>query len=151
PYWWTDYLLRSLDRRLYYRLVGTAKAAARALARWAGRAGEPSAGIDVESTFGVSEIPDWLERLIQAQYQAFKQYVPRPYPGKVILIRTRARPLFGRRDPMLGWDLVASGGVEVHAVPGSHGNCFTRPFIGRLATILSTCLDQADRAPEGTT
>jgi thioesterase domain-containing protein len=150
PYWFTDDLLRSLNRRLYHRLIGKVGAAARALVRWGGRGGQLSGGLDIKGAFGVSKVPDWLERLIQAQYRAFKRYHPRPYPDKVVLIRMRARPLFGRRGPKMGWDRVASGGVEVHTVPGSHGNCFTQPFIGRLAAVLTTCLDQADTDREGT-
>lgn len=83
----TDDLLWSRDRRLYHRLIGKARVAARAPASRHGREAALSPGLDIQGVFGVREPPDWLERLIQAHYRALWRYTLRPFPGKVILIR----------------------------------------------------------------
>jgi syringomycin synthetase protein SyrE len=144
PPWLLYNVLLSSDRRLYHRLLTKVRAAARAFFQRTGRSEERSPRLDIQRTFGVREMPDWLERSIQAQYRAFRRYTPSPYPGRAILIRSRVPSLVGRRDPTLGWDRMASGGVEVHIVAGSHGTCFEEPLIGRLATVLSHCLDRAE-------
>ena len=60
------------------------------------------------------------KRVLEANRRAIRAYRPKPYPGRVILIRaerqhpTHFAPLF------LGWDWFARGGVEVHILPGDH-------------------------------
>jgi thioesterase domain-containing protein len=50
-------------------------------------------------------------------------------------------------DPTLGWSPVAAGGVEVHAVPGSHMAILEAPHVETLAVILGACLARAGEGP----
>ena len=49
----------------------------------------------------------------------------------------------------MGWSDWASGGVEVHVVPGNHANLMYAPHVEVLAAELTACLNQAQVA-EGT-
>jgi thioesterase domain-containing protein len=43
----------------------------------------------------------------------------------------------------MGWSEWASGGVEVHVVPGNHANLMYEPHVEVLAEKLTACLNQA--------
>lgn len=82
--------------------------------------------------------------------QAAKNYVPRPYPGKVILFRAMDRDQFKPEDSdsQFGWGELAAGGLEVHHVPGNHLGILKEPDVRVLAEKLQECLErvQADGA-----
>jgi thioesterase domain-containing protein len=42
----------------------------------------------------------------------------------------------------LGWGKLARGGVDVHFIPGDHGNVFKEPHVQGLATELKKYLRQ---------
>jgi len=68
--------------------------------------------------------------------EAFK---PKPYPGRMILIRSENRPRFS--DEMaLGWEDVAEAGVEVCTVPGDHFSVLEEPHVVGLANALNARL-----------
>jgi thioesterase domain-containing protein len=46
----------------------------------------------------------------------------------------------------VGWSEWASGGVEVHIVPGNHANLMYEPHVEVLAKKLTACLNQAQSA-----
>jgi thioesterase domain-containing protein/acyl carrier protein len=80
-------------------------------------------------------------------------YVPRIYPGRLTLLRTRPSQTFVFRqmnhsrvmndDPQLGWGGLAAGGIEVHEIPGSHLEITNEPHVRVLAQKLRSCLDRA--------
>ena len=82
------------------------------------------------------------------------RYVPRIYPGRLTLLRTRQGQncLFYQRDHswlmpddrQLGWGGLAAGGVEVHEIPGGHLEITDEPHVRVLAQKLRSCLDQAE-------
>jgi thioesterase domain-containing protein len=49
----------------------------------------------------------------------------------------------------MGWSEWASGGVEVHVVPGNHANLMYAPHVEVLAAKLTACLNQAQSAAVG--
>jgi thioesterase domain-containing protein len=49
-------------------------------------------------------------------------------------------------DPTMGWSAWASGGVEVHVVPGNHATMMYEPHVEALAKTLTACLNQAQSA-----
>jgi aspartate racemase len=94
-----------------------------------------------------------------ARTTAAERYKPSPYPGRITLLRAsvtdaaalRELPPEQRRvfaDPTLGWGAVATGGVEVHAVPGSHMTILDAPQVETLARVLAACIARAGRGPE---
>ncbi len=81
---------------------------------------------------------------LQLYSQAAKDYVPHPYPGKVILFRAIDQSKFETyyTDPK-GWGELAEGGLEVHPVPGDHLGILKEPNVKILAAKLRSCLEQA--------
>lgn len=92
---------------------------------------------------------DTLNKLSQEQ-QKFERanskdtraYVPQVYPGRAILFRA-TQPLPGvSRDLQLGWDGMATGGLEIYEVPGNHLSIMASPV---LAEKLKACIDEVVR------
>ena len=85
------------------------------------------------------QLPDHRRRLIETNYIALKAYLPETYHGRMILFKSRARPLFGVFDPETSWLKLATEGVEVITVPGSHEGMFK----GTQAQVLAGRLKEA--------
>ena len=49
-----------------------------------------------------------------------------------------------REDPMLGWGALAGGGLEIHDVPGEHGNVLNEPHVRTVAEELETILSRPE-------
>jgi amino acid adenylation domain-containing protein len=64
---------------------------------------------------------------------------PQPYTGPIQLLVSEA---YYRRDPTLGWDTLARGGVHLHQVPGNH-ETYIREHVEMTAQTLKACLDSA--------
>lgn len=81
----------------------------------------------------------WTAERIYTHYaHLLRAYLPRFYPGRLIVFRANESP---KDDPTLGWRDLASA-VEFHAVPGDHQSCLSvveniRVFAERL----KSCLD----------
>jgi thioesterase domain-containing protein/acyl carrier protein len=91
--------------------------------------------------------PNYLKASNRSQRtkQALSSYEAQPYPGRITLFRV-AKPKFDRvypDEPYLGWDSVATGGVEMHKVRGRHRSMLREPYVRELAEQLKTCLEQA--------
>jgi len=68
--------------------------------------------------------------------EAFK---PKPYQGRIVLIRSEKRPRFSD-EKALGWEGVARDGIEVCTVPGDHFSVLEEPDVAGLATALNGLL-----------
>jgi len=61
-------------------------------------------------------------------------FKPLTYPGRVSVFRARSQPFNRIRDEALGWATLATGGVDVHYIPGKHGASVLRePHVRVLA------------------
>jgi amino acid adenylation domain-containing protein len=79
----------------------------------------------------------WLNR---AFIRAEHQYRPRPYPGRLRLLRaTDISPLVAGVGPDLGWAGLAAD-IEVFDVPGTHHTLVTEPNVQVVAAVLEECL-----------
>jgi len=73
-------------------------------------------------------------------HRARRSYVPQVYPGRVVIFTTEGGP----RDPRSVWGRLATGGLDVYAVPGRHTEIvFNELHIQGLAKQLTACLDRA--------
>lgn len=73
----------------------------------------------------------------------FEPYLPKPYPGKVLLFQAQEREsgvLRSRETPEILWKSIALGGLEVHEMPGDHGAMLAEPYVQHLAQILKQSL-----------
>jgi hypothetical protein len=82
----------------------------------------------------------------EAHLRAMARYKLQTYSGKITLMRAVSRSYLGmellgtREDPMLGWANLAGGGLEIHDVPGEHGNVLNEPHVRTVAEELKTVL-----------
>ncbi len=82
----------------------------------------------------------------EAHSRTMARYKIQRYPGKITLMRAAGRGYLGmellgiREDPMLGWGALAGGGLEMHDVPGEHGNVLNEPHVRTVAEELETIL-----------
>ncbi|PYJ58723.1 MAG: non-ribosomal peptide synthetase [Verrucomicrobia bacterium] len=127
---------RSLVRRKFRTLM-------KKLRQRFGRNNAGPAAIDLEDVIDVSQFPEIELKLWEAHMRAIRDYVPKPYPGRVTLFRTRGQPFLCSFDAQYGWGELAAGGVEVILIPGSHEKIFVEPHARMLATKLSACLNEA--------
>lgn len=90
-----------------------------------------------------------LREALDARLQAQIDYVPVPYPGRIVLIRSRREPFFCSYDPSLGWSELASQGLTVRIVDGDHDSILSPPDVRGLARELRACLTQVDAETSG--
>jgi thioesterase domain-containing protein/acyl carrier protein len=98
---------------------------------------------DVQEIFAGQSFPETFWRLLEAHYQALRDYAPRTYGGPVTLFRARTRPLFRLHGRDLGWGRLAGGGLEVITVPGNHETFLKQPHVHALARVLLAHLRMA--------
>jgi thioesterase domain-containing protein/acyl carrier protein len=89
-------------------------------------------------------LPAALQNVQQANYRALRGYVPRHYPGGVVLFRATGEPEEFTREKERGWRSLAAA-VEVIDVPGDHLTMVDEPHAATLAAELREALDRAPR------
>ena len=89
-------------------------------------------------------LPRALRKVESTSMRAREVYVPRPYPGKIMLFRASKQPAGVAPDPHLGWAPLARGGVDVYEVPGYHGAIVYEPRARILAEQLAQALEKAE-------
>nr|WP_245328931.1 condensation domain-containing protein [Bradyrhizobium centrolobii] len=62
-----------------------------------------------------------------------RSYEAMPLPARIILFRVEERDPEYSLNKSLGWELVASKGVDVHYVPGDHLSFMREPHVSRVA------------------
>ena len=86
----------------------------------------------------------------EAHSRTMARYKIQRYPGKITLMRAVERGYLGmellgtREDPMLGWGALAGGGLDIHDVPGEHGNVLNEPHVRTVAEELETILPRPE-------
>lgn len=94
------------------------------------------------------DLPRLLRDVAEFNSLAARNYTPQSYDGKVTLFWASGD--LRAYDVVEGWRVLASGGVEVHEVPGNHLNIVKEPHVADLARKLSRCLIHAQN-PRGAT
>jgi len=139
------YVLRILKASLKYRIKNNSKKIASLV------------GLYSKPLVPQFKIPDALPQefrrpeillIFQVNDRAARNYVPQVYTGQVTLFKVTDEPKSATllRYPLLGWDQLAAGGLEVHEVPGVHafiGSLLSEPHVKVLAEKLKACLDKA--------
>jgi thioesterase domain-containing protein len=75
-----------------------------------------------------------LERLGKVHATATKEWVPRPYPGRVVLFRASQQLSGLVADQYLGWKEFFHGALEIREIPGHQQNIMLEPNVARLAS-----------------
>jgi len=69
--------------------------------------------------------------------KAWHAYNPKPYPKGIVCFRVEDRGPEHGRDPSMGWEACAMGGVQVHVVPGGHVDMMNAPSVAVVADKLA--------------
>jgi len=93
----------------------------------------------------VAKLPAKVRKVRNACLRAARYYVPRAYPGRVILFRSSREPLGGVADPYAGWNEYLANGFQVCEVKSNHDNILLEPQVQLVAEQLRTCLNEAHR------
>ena len=81
--------------------------------------------------------------VMEAELQASWDYEPKTYQGQLTLFRVRSLPLLYPGDPEMGWGKLATGGVRIEILPGTHYSLLHQPSVQALAVHLKSALNQA--------
>jgi thioesterase domain-containing protein len=112
-------------------------------------------GVELAQAHAILEI-------YKANMRAVRRYVPRVYPGTVTLFkvpRSFAMPTSDEvarnerdtqviQDPTMGWGKLASEGVRMVDVPGSHQTMMSKPHVQTIALKINACLDETELMSE---
>ena len=88
-------------------------------------------------------LPRSLKNVHNACEMAVNSYIPRAYPGRLILFRSRHRPLTQFRDPHAAWSRYAGQGLEICEIEGNHENILLEPQVRSVAHALKNYLKDA--------
>jgi thioesterase domain-containing protein/acyl carrier protein len=100
-----------------------------------------SAGL-VPAELDVSQARRFVE-LLRSDLRATQNYGLHLYPGRITFFKASETLAGTSPDPTMGWSEWATGGVEVHVVPGNHANLMYEPHVEVLAEKLTACLIRA--------
>jgi amino acid adenylation domain-containing protein len=89
-------------------------------------------------------LPRSLKTVRKALGMAVNSYIPRAYPGRLILFRSRYKPLTQLRDPHAAWSRYAGQGLEICEVEGNHENILLEPQVRSVAHELKNYLKAAE-------
>jgi hypothetical protein len=78
-----------------------------------------------------------------ANFGVYRDYEPRPYKGKVTLLKSSEQPFRVFLDRTLGWNELIAGGLEVVEIPGPGAGILKEPRVRILAEQLGACIDKA--------
>lgn len=81
-----------------------------------------------------SALPENVRQMERQYLDADRDYVPGPYPGKVILVKAIRGPYNLERTN--GWDRVDVGKLIVHQLDSYHGSILFEPAVTQLAEII---------------
>jgi thioesterase domain-containing protein/acyl carrier protein len=109
------------------------------------RNGDASKAPSVEDVVDTSEWPDRAREVAEVHFEAYRQYVPKPYPGRVSVFVARRQALGCVFDDDLGWSAVARD-VTVYKVPGRHSTILAEPYVSALAEKVREALSLSSSA-----
>ncbi|RPH65095.1 MAG: hypothetical protein EHM83_07260, partial [Burkholderiales bacterium] len=92
-----------------------------------------------------------MERSARRMLAAWNAYRPRPYPGRVLLVRAEGgEHLVGAiqdSDPTFGWAALSGGGVELRSMRCAHNRMLHAPHTAALARILADAIGRDEASP----
>ena len=92
-------------------------------------------------------LPPVLRDVEQFNWLAARRYRPQPYAGKATLFWA-STDLRASVDQVEGWRALATGGLEVIEIPGTHLDLIKEPHVAELATKLSASLTKAQSSSQ---
>jgi hypothetical protein len=145
-FWWMiDDLMQADAGTIAARLRSKRKLLGGRLAIVPGLRWLPHSQSDIRDVLGMPSIPKEWTAFLDEHLRSLMAYVPRAYTGRVALFRARTQPVFALREADLGWNRMATGGVDINIVPGSHESMLREPHVQILGDGLRRSFDEADK------
>jgi thioesterase domain-containing protein/acyl carrier protein len=88
--------------------------------------------------------PAW-EHFAETHFRAFREYVPKPYRGRVSVFTAPTHPLTWLNDPARVWRHLAQD-VEVYPAAGTHFSIFHEPNVQVLAHRIGQAIEKARKS-----
>ncbi len=91
-------------------------------------------------------LPHSLRNLVvrDAIGEAYRNYYPKVYAGKVIFFRAVDQPKKYTYH-LKKWEELAAGGLEIHDIPGNHDSIMSEPHVSTLAEKLKACIQRGEK------
>jgi thioesterase domain-containing protein len=117
------------------------------LLRWFGLAqGDAPARVSFEAReLSAENYDQWLLGYLD---EAAQGYEPKPYPGKITLLRSTREPKGLFLDHRMGWGAFALGGVDVAVIDGDHFTVFKGEGLNQMATHITRAMDVHRMTPQ---
>ena len=87
--------------------------------------------IEILSSASGTDLRAILERVDEVNKVNRNKFAPKPYRGKVVILRPDERNQEPVEDEYLGWTKLVTGGIESFEIKGSHDDMFQDYAIGR--------------------
>ena len=135
---------------------GNAARLKRAIKAWTrqalGISGKISAArVELERIFDVEGVAPDYKRILEDNFQLYHAYIPKPYPGRIVLFRARTRQLLHSFERDLNWGELVAGGVEIIDLPGSHDTFLNETNMRTIAArIAQQVSENLETTPERT-
>lgn len=100
-----------------------------------------NASLKMDDFLDLSKLPSKNRELLQTTLDAFFNYQPNHYSGKVTLFRANTRRLVGDHSFDLGWGQFADV-VEIRRIKGNHETILRPPHVSELTRQLGELLEQ---------
>jgi hypothetical protein len=84
----------------------------------------------------------YLYQLWKTNEQAADNYKPKSHPGRITQFKT-VKEYSRYIGSELGWDYLATGGVETHVLPVYPGGMLIEPFVKFTSAKLNMCIQRA--------
>jgi len=105
----------------------------------------------VERTNEVGIIPGLDLRVVRSWARGFLShrkvrhaYEPKPFAGRITLLRAEEGNVVRTTDPTLGWGSLSAGGLDIVDVPGNHDSAVQLPHVQTLARKLREILSSRE-------
>lgn len=79
----------------------------------------------------------FMAQFLERSYSLLRSYIPGVYPGRVVIFQASESP-----DCAATWKQLASGGLDVHTLPGVHLDMLEEPTVKTTAHLVNQCLEQ---------
>jgi amino acid adenylation domain-containing protein len=113
------------------------------VARGVSRAQLPIDGFPAQVGEHAGFMREALNRVTAASLEAARAYVPKYFPGEIVLCKASERAVEPYRDDTLGWRPFASH-VEVIEIEAGHTNLLSKPRVNRIVERIETETAQSD-------
>jgi amino acid adenylation domain-containing protein len=95
----------------------------------------------IEDVLDLDRIPLQNQELAQALFDGFREYVPKPYSGRLTLLKANTGSLLRGRSSDLGWSRFVRQ-LDIRSIPGNHETIFQPPHVDQMASHLSTLMEK---------